>query len=331
MRPVADLQPLRAFVAVARAGSVSRAAAELNLTQPAVSLQLRKLADQAGLVLFNRKARGLELTAQGEALLAHAERVLGGLAEFELAVQSLHRTVRGRLRIGTILDPEFIRLGTFLKRLVETAPDIETELRQSMSGTVRLRVENGQLDVGFYLVDAGGRGAAVEGQPMGQAAATTSGGSADASTEKRRLDIRVLSRFGYRVVAPPGWGPRLRGLDWHGLATLPWLATPPQSIHHRLLATVFGPRSLTGTNPRRVALVDQEASMLDLVKSGVGLSLMRDSIAIHEQQVRGIAVADSVRLDCELTFVSLRTRREDPVIAAAWRALADAWPASGAQ
>lgn len=303
MRALSDLQPLRAFVAVARSGNVSRAAARLHLSQPAVSLQLKALADQTGLTLFNRKARGLELTRDGAALLPQAERVLASLAEFNHAASGLHDTVHGMLSIGTILDPEFTRLGAFLKRLMEAAPHVETELRHAISGTVLEQVATGALDVGFYLAEQ---------------AAPPSG-----------FAMRTLSRFSYRVVAPQGWASRVRGQDWRGLAALPWLATPPQSAHHRLLSSVFGPGSLTGVEPRRVALVDQEASMLDLVKSGVGLSLMRDSIAIRESQAHGLAVADKVSLDCALAFVCLGARREEPVIAAAWEALDDAWQLPG--
>ena len=91
---------------------------------------------------------------------------------------------------------------------------------------------------------------------------------------------------------------------------------------HRLLERVFGPLGLA---PRRVALVDQEASMLDLLKSGVGLSLLRDSIAIRESQAHGLVLADRVQLDCALRFVSLAARRNEPVIASAWDALTRAW------
>ena len=105
--------------------------------------------------LFNRTPHGLTLTPDGAALLPQAEKTLTALADFGLAAQSLHSTVRGRLRIGTILDPEFTRLGAFLKQLVETAPQIETELRQGMSGNVRAQLEAGALDVGFYLTPLG--------------------------------------------------------------------------------------------------------------------------------------------------------------------------------
>jgi len=297
----AEPQTLRAFIAVAREGNVSRAATRLHLSQPAVSLQLKALAESTGLQLFTRTPHGLALTRDGAALLPQAEKALAALADFGQAALSLHSTVRGRLRIGTILDPEFTRLGAFLKELVETAPQIETELRQGMSGEVLAQIGRGELDVGFYLGLPGDAAPGGVGEPF---------------------ELRVLSHFSYRVLAPAGWGEQVLGRDWKALAALPWIATPPASAHHRLLAGVFGP---LGVSPRQVALVDQEASMLDLVRSGVGLSLVRESIAITEAQARGMVVADRVSLDCQLCFVSLRARRGEPVVASAWAALEQVW------
>lgn len=298
MAAVPDPQALRAFVAVAREGNVSRAAQQLHLSQPAVSLQLKALAGQTGLVLFERSSRGLTLTRDGAALLPQAQRALAALGDFSQAAATLQSTVRGTLRIGTILDPEFTRLGAFLRALVESAPQIETELRQGMSGEVLAQVTRGELDVGFYL-----------GRPEPAA----------------DFSVRELSRFDYRVIAPAGWGPQVLGRDWAALAALPWIATPPDSAHHRLLAQVYRPLGLV---PRRVALVDQEASMLDLVRSGVGLSLARDAIAMREAQARGLVVADRVSLAAVLSFVSLRSRSGEAVIASAHAALDAAWPAT---
>lgn len=308
-----DPQTLRAFVAVARQGNVSRAAERLHLSQPAVSLQLKGLAANTGLVLFTRTPQGLTLTRDGAALLPQAEKALAALADFAQAAQGLHRTVRGTLRIGTILDPAFTRLGAFLKELMEAAPQIDTELRQGMSGQVLAQLIRGELDVGFYL---GTPEKNEENRVFAQ------DGRAQAAID---FEVRALTRFTYRVIAPAGWGPQVQGRDWKALAALPWLATPPASAHHRLLSRVFGPGSLTGLSPRRVALVDQEASMLDLVKSGVCLSLARDSIAIRESQAHGLVVADRVSLDCVLSFICLKSRLSEPVVASAWRALAQAW------
>jgi DNA-binding transcriptional LysR family regulator len=88
------------------------------------------------------------------------------------------------------------------------------------------------------------------------------------------------------------------------------------------LANVFEP---LGVEPQRVALVDQEASMLNLVKSGVGLSLVRDSIAMRESQSGGLVIADQVSLQSVLGFVSLQSQRQAPVVASAWKALEAVW------
>lgn len=294
-----DHTALRAFAIVAREGSLSRAAQRLHLTQPALSLQLKALQARLGVRLFERTPRGMRLTPDGAALLPLADRVLAAQREFDGAARRLQQQVRGELAIGTILDPEFTRLGAFLRELVETAPFLQTTLRQGMSGEVLQRLDAGGHDVGFYLGDPN-----------------------DDRAAPGRYRVRTLTPFTYRVLAPAGWGPQVQGRGWAELAALPWIETPPASAHHRLLRRTLQP---LGLQVRRVALVDQEASMLDLVRSGVGLSLVRDAVAIREAQARGLVVADRVALECELTFVSLADRVAEPAIAAAWAALAKVW------
>src|SRR5690554_227394 len=106
-----DLPTLRAFVAIAREGSVSRAAERLNIPQPAVSLKLTQRPERHERRLSTRHARRLWLTADGRALLPFAETALARFAGFEQQASALHSTLPGRLRIGTSVDPEFIRLG----------------------------------------------------------------------------------------------------------------------------------------------------------------------------------------------------------------------------
>ena len=310
-----DLASLRAFCAVAREGNVSRAAMRLHLTQPAVSLQIKALQERSKLQLFNRTPKGLALTRDGAALLPQAEKVLAALQDFGQSARNLHSTLRGTLRVGTILDPEFTRLGEFLKHLVESAPQIDTELRQAISGEVLAQLARGDLDVGFYLADSD----AVLNQNIMQNRLATQVNPAQAAI---KFIVLPLTKFTYRVLAPAGWGPQVLGRDWRALAALPWITTPPASAHHRLLASVFGP---LGISPKRAALVDQEASMLDLVRSGVGLSLARDSIAIHESQTRGLVIADKVSLDCTLCFVYAAARSHELVIGAARQALDNVW------
>ncbi|MFB9128711.1 LysR family transcriptional regulator [Paraburkholderia dipogonis] len=296
-----DLTLLRAFVTVAREGNLTRAAVQLHLTQPAVSLQIKHLQETLGVTLFTRTSHGLSLTRDGQALLPHAERALGAANDVQRAAQSLRHEVRGRLRIGTILDPAFLRLGGFLKQLVESWPHIETALRHGMSGWVLEQVRAGELDVGYYI-----------GLP-----------SEDEPRDGPAFYALTLTHFQYRVLAPAGWKDRVKGArDWRSLAALPWIWTPPASAHNRLLTRCFDE---AGVKPVKVAEVDQEPSMLDLVKSGVGLTLARDATAIAEAHAHALTIVEGVTVPTQLTFITLAQRKEEPAIAAALKLIEQQW------
>src|SRR5207245_8462808 len=95
------LGPLRTLEAIARHGSFSRAARELNLTQPAVSMQVAQLERRLGLPLLERVGKRAFPTRAGEVLLAHAARAFGELQAGLEHVQELRGVVAGRVRLGT--------------------------------------------------------------------------------------------------------------------------------------------------------------------------------------------------------------------------------------
>ncbi|MCH8551458.1 MAG: LysR family transcriptional regulator [Natronospirillum sp.] len=289
-----DLQTLRAFVAVAREGSVSRAAERLHLTQPAVSLKLKQMQDRLAMRLFKRNPHGLTLTADGRRLLPMAERALAAMATFERNAQSLNSSLRGKLRIGTIIDPEFIRLGPLLHELVASAPQVETELHHATSGIALQRLLKDELDFGYYLDEPGD---AASDQPSELAA--------------HKVRHRELTRFQYFLVAPRGWEKEVAAADWRHLVRLPWITTPPESVHHRLLKRVLQPRNLA---PKSVAQVDQESSMLELVRAGMGLSLARDTVALAEKQKHGLLVVPGIALPCALSVIWKEDQTEDAII-----------------
>lgn len=288
-----DLTQLRAFVTVAREGNLTRAASSLHLTQPAVSLQIKALQHSLRVQLLTRTPTGMILTSDGAKLLPLAEKVISSSVELLQAAHSLHSTLSGPLTIGTILDPEFTRLGAFLKLLVEAHPNISTRLQQGMSGWVEQQIRLGTLDVGYFV-----------------------------GTPSRDCHALTLTGFVYNVVAPRGWRKHVEDKDWKALASLPWIGSPPESVHNRLLTEVFGQYEI---NPNQVAMVDQEASMLDLVKSGIGLSLVRDSIALREARAHGLAIANGVSVATELSFLCLNHRRHESAIARAFQLMQNLW------
>ncbi len=292
---------------VAREGNVTRAADQLHVTQPAVTLQLKRLATDTGLTLFRRTSIGLELTQEGALLAAKAEQVLAALTDFDQTAGRLAARVRGKLRIGTIIDPEFTRLGAFLQALIESGPGIETTLSHGMSGDVPEGLRRNELDAGFFLGDP------TDYDPL----AELSDGNAS-----RLFYCKELAHLTYRVVAPPSLASFVRDADWAQLASLPWIGTPPASVHNRLLTRLF---TDLGVRQNIAAQVDQEASMVAMVRTGVGLSLCRESIALNEQQAHGLFIADTVKISTTLSFICMEARKDDPTIATAFEAIKRVW------
>jgi DNA-binding transcriptional LysR family regulator len=308
-----DLRTLRAFVAVAREGNVTRAAEQLRITQPAVTLQLKRLARETGITLFRRVSTGLSLTQEGALLAAKAEQVLAAFTAFDQTAGRLSSRAQGTLRIGTIIDPEFTRLGAFLKALIESGPGIEATLRHGMSGDVPERLRRNEIDVGFFLGDT---------KDFEPAAGRSDSAGADLFYGQ---DLAPLT---YRIVGAPSLAGLVRGAGWDSLASLPWIGTPTASVHNRLLKNVFDG---LGLRQNVVAEVDQEASMIAMVRTGVGVSLCRESIALHEQQVNGLVVADAAKLSTTLSFICLASRASEPTVEFAFDAIRRIWnqPSSG--
>lgn len=283
---------------VAQEGNLTRAADRLCVTQPALSLQLKKLQDVLDVTLFERHPRGMRLTQSGRQLLPAAERAVTSLTEFRAAAASLKGSAMGSLRLGTIIDPEFLRLGSCLHLLAERHPGLSFTLRHGMSGAMARDVEAGNLDVAFTL---GGPGL---------------------KDLKERFDVLVLTDFAYRVVAPPNWGNQVKGKGWRELARLPWIGTPPESVHNRLLNGISLAEDVVFNF---VAQVDLEPSMMDLVKSGVALSLARDSLALRAAHSEGVIIADAVTVPAVLGFICRKERRQEPPIAAAREIVTEVW------
>lgn len=298
-----NINTILAFVTVAREGSVSRAADILNLTQPAVSHQIRRLSEEMGLSLFERSGSGLRLSEDGAAILPKAEQVLETLIDFRHSARQRAGQIGGRLRIGTIVDPEFIRLGRLLALLRREHPGIETELTHGVSGDVLSWLRKGRIDAGYYLCG-----------PEDLPDIDPTGGDP--------VTARQLAEFRYLVVGPAGWDAQIKTADWRALARLPWIGTPTASVHNRLLSKVF---NWEESRQNVVARVDQEASMLEMVRSGLGLSLCRESIALHQRQTFGLAVCETVSVPACLCFLTLEARKDIPAIAETFLLLDRMW------
>lgn len=119
---------LRVFTEVARQGSMNGAAANLHLTPPAVSMQIKEIEAQVGLLLFDRHGRQVSLSTAGEYFLVHAKRLLGNLRDADNAMARFKRLEHGRLTIG-IVNTAIYFVPALLARFHEEHSGIDIRLR----------------------------------------------------------------------------------------------------------------------------------------------------------------------------------------------------------
>jgi DNA-binding transcriptional LysR family regulator len=145
----ANFHQLHIFHTVARLRSFSRAAEELGISQPAVSIQVRELEKAMGCALVHRMRRGLQLTDAGETVFSYTRRIFALAEEMESAVQEIRGLRSGRLTIGSSTTPgEYILpwvIGQFRRRY----PGIEVSLSISNTQSVVDSIQRRELDMGM--------------------------------------------------------------------------------------------------------------------------------------------------------------------------------------
>lgn len=145
-----NLELYRVFYTVARCGSLTKAAEELYISQPAVSQAIKQLETQLGTPLFNRVHRGMELTAQGgELVFADVEKALQLLGGVEDRLSELKQNATGTLRIGA---SETIFQYILAEKIVEynkLYPQVRIELISDVSPKVISYLKSDACDIGF--------------------------------------------------------------------------------------------------------------------------------------------------------------------------------------
>ena len=128
-----DWSLVRAFLAVAETGSLSAAARHLSQSQPTLGRQIKQLEDQIGLRLFERQARGLELTETGESLLEPARAMRAAFGQLRLRAAGQDHQIQGTVRITASEVMAHHVLPQIIAQMRETEPNIQIELVPSDS------------------------------------------------------------------------------------------------------------------------------------------------------------------------------------------------------
>lgn len=231
-----NLTALHYFCAVADAGSFSRAAASLNMTQPSLSRQVHLLENEFGQRLMERHGRGVQLTEAGAALLTHARAILDVTERAKADMAERQRNPRGRLTIGMPHRVAQVITADLVERFHERYPEAGISITEGVSLRLREWLIAGRIDLAILFDPA----------PSPQIREEVLVRESLVLISKRRLPprVRLAEVVQHRLVMPSAPNALRRLLDEH---------TSPRQIELNLVAEVDSVHTVLNLVSRGVA------------------------------------------------------------------------------
>jgi len=278
---VPDLGALQLLLAVARLGSLGRAAAETGISQPAASARVRSMERQLGVALLDRSPRGSRLTGAGSLVADWAARVVEAAEAFDAGVAALQDRRDSRLTVAASMTVAEYLLPGWLIALRAARPDTAVSLRAGNSAAVAEQLRRGTADLGF-----------VEGPraPDG-------------------LDGAVVAHDRLVVVTAPGhpWARRRTALTVRKLTETPLILREEGSGTRQVLES-----ALDGTLAPPLMELSSTTAVKAAAVSGAGPAVLSELAVGEELSARRLVhvpVQDGVRLRRALRAVWPRGHR----------------------
>lgn len=271
-----ELRQLQHFVAVAEERQFTRAARRVNIVQSALSTSIRALETELEAPLFARSTREVRLTSVGEVFLDKVRLALEAVRDARSAVAAVQGLKRGTLKIGTVQSlPAFLDLPSLLARFHARHPGIEIRLVQGSSTTLAEQTRTGAIDAAFFPI----------GTPL-----------PDLETTMIACDeVVVACPRGHPLAGQSGVA--LEDLHGH-----PFVEFETGWGTRKLVDSRFGEASFN----RRIAFeVSDLDTMLKLVKLGLGIALLPETVVAANRESIGMAQLAPPELCWELVVAHL--------------------------
>jgi len=265
------LRQLQIFVVAARHLSYARAAEELHLTPPAISMQLKQLEDNVGLPLFERLGRGVALTQAGEMLVHHALRVLGEIKDAEANLQGLLGAEVGQLSVGLVSTAKYF-MPKLLAKFSQEHPGVEVQFTVGNREALLQKLQDNAIDL------------AVMGRiPV----------EIDAHAEP-------LASHPYVLIAPADHPLReARRFDMHELRRETFLLREEGSGSRRVAEEMFKNHLFT---PTRTISMGSNETIKQAVMAGMGIALLSLHTLPLELKTGEVSVLDVIGTPIERTW-----------------------------
>jgi DNA-binding transcriptional LysR family regulator len=271
---------LQIFAVAARHLSYARAAEELHLTPPAVSMQLKQLEDNVGLPLFERMGRGVALTGAGELLLHHALRVLGEIKDAEANLMAMAGAKTGQISVGLVSTAKYF-MPRLLAQFAQEHPGIDVQFSVGNREALLQKLHDNTIDL------------AVTGRTPVEF---------DAHAEP-------IASHPYVLIGPADHPLRdARRFDLHELRHETFLLREEGSGSRRVAEEMFRNHLFT---PARTISMGSNETIKQAVMAGMGVSLISLHTLPLELKTREVSLLDVIGTPIERTWyvVNMNAKR----------------------
>lgn len=291
-------EQLKTFAEVVATGSFTRAAESLNLSQPAVSVQIRSLEQSLKVKLLERRPRRLVLTEAGKVVHQYALRLLRTESEVDAELADLEGLKAGSLRLGAGATPSIFTLASTFAEFYRRWPGIELQVRIARTSELVQQVMGDDLDLAIIASDTGQEGLAR--MPIYSESCVAIAGRTHPLFEHRDLDVRQLGEH-------------------------PLVMLPAQSGFRRFLQ-----RELAGLEVELTAAMELASleAIKEVVRTGVLASIVPETAVRDEGPESGLRVLAITGATLERNTVAIQ--RADKYVSEAMRAfyslIHERWP-----
>ena len=251
-----DWDKLKIFHAVAEAGSFTSATVNLNLSQSAISRQIQALEEDLKVKLFERHARGLTLTENGEYVFKTAHEVISKLKEVETSLGDQKNKPSGKLTVTTVVSFGTTWLTPRIQEFMQLNPDIEVEL---IFDDKELDLSTRQADIGIFMRRP---------KQLNY-------------IQKKLIDINYHIYGSNEYLEKTGYPKTLKDLDKHKFIT--YGKGAPSPVYNPDWVLKVGIKD--GKKRKSLMKVNSVYGLLLAVQSGVGLAALPDYITVNQPNI----------------------------------------------
>lgn len=276
-----EFYQLHSFVTVAETKNLTRASQKLNTSQPAVSAHIKTLEEEFNVQLFERTAKGMQLTSEGSIMLTAVQQLLTSAKNVSNLAASFKTIPAGEIKIGLNTDPVVIRVKELVQLVRDKFPKLKLHFKNATSSEISSLIKKKELDAGFLMGDY----------------------------EDDLIQKWQLHSISLNIVGPFEFRDQIKKAGKKDLKNLPWLSIPKNSPLKNILSGLFENQPIHFIETETVT-IDDEITFNSLIGTSSGLCLLREDLAMAAAEKNEIVIWENEKVLVPLYFACLKSQEE---------------------